>query len=457
MRHHSLIARLGVQDTVRISPKRRDSQVTEVSFVEGEQRLSFGLGQATDQLRAWGLKPTERALDLALLAASVTAADTRISRAVDAEDRWTREIDLHVPVKEPRLWAENAHLVIRILNFLTGDRWNVYFRARAKGIGSLAAAPEKPRKVDASSVCLFSGGLDSFIGAVDLLAGDEAPLLVSHYWDGITSKHQTTCISALRRRFTEARVQSLRARVGFPRDTIDESSGEPTQRARSFLFFALATLVASALSDDVTVHVPENGLISLNVPLDPLRLGALSTRTTHPYYMARFNELLTKLQLGAHLSNRYRHQTKGQMVSGCADQTLLRREAKNTMSCSAPTKHRFDAEKSARSPQHCGHCVPCLIRRASLVAGFGTDPSTYAVANLRARPLDASKAEGEHIRSFQLALARLAENPSRARFDIHKPGPLVDHPDDLEAYEKVYREGMLEVGRVLKGVQARPL
>lgn len=457
MRHHTLVARLGIQDTVRVSPKRRDSHVTEVSFVDGEQRLGFGLGQATDQLRARGVKPTERALDLALLAASVTAADTRISRAVDAEDRWTREIDLHVPVKEPRLWLEHANLIIRILNFLTGDRWNVYFRARPKAMASLAAAPEKAALVNLSSVCLFSGGLDSFIGAIDLLVSGEAPLLVSHYWDGITSKHQTACITALRRKFTEARVQSLRARVGFPRDTIDESSGEPTQRARSFLFFALATLSASAIGDDVTVHVPENGLISLNVPLDPLRLGALSTRTTHPYYMARFNELLRELQLGVQLSNRYRHHTKGQMVSGCADQALLRREARNTMSCSAPTKHRFDADETVRSPQHCGHCVPCLIRRASLVAGFGADSTTYAVANLRARPLDANKAEGEHVRSFQLALARLRAQPWRARFDIHKPGPLVDHPDDLEAYEKVYREGMLEVGKILRGVQARPL
>ncbi len=457
MRHHTLISRLGAQDTVRVTPERRDSHVTEVSFVDGERRLSFGLGQATDRLGAWGLKPTERALDLALLAASVTAADTRISRAVDAQDRWTREIELHVPVAQPRLWSEHTDLIVRILNFLTGDRWSLHFRARPKALVALTVPPDKPRTAHASSVCLFSGGLDSFIGAIDLLANKDSPLLVSHYWDGITSKHQTACLDALRRQFPASPVHSLRARVGFRRDTIDESSGEPTQRARSFLFFALATLAATALGDDVTVHVPENGLISLNVPLDPLRLGALSTRTTHPYYMARFNDLLRGLQLGVRLDNRYRHHTKGQMVAGCAEQAFLRREAKNTMSCSAPTKHRFDEDEQARSPQHCGHCVPCLIRRASLVAGFGSDSTTYAVANLRARPLDANKAEGEHVRSFQLALSRLAKQPSRARFDIHKPGPLVDHSHDLDAYEKVYRDGMREVGTLLSGVQARSL
>ena len=31
--------------------------------------------------------------------------------------------------------------------------------------------------------------------------------------------------------------------------------------------------------------------------------------------------------------------------------------------------------------------------------------------------LDTNKAEGEHVRSFQLAISRLARKPKRARFD----------------------------------------
>jgi hypothetical protein len=457
MTHHTIITRLGVQDSKRVTLSRRDTRVTEVSFVDGDLRLGYGLGQALDQLHSLGLRPTERAVDLALLAASVTAADTRISRATQSQDRWTREIDLHVPVSEPRFWMEEAPLIATTLNFLSGDRWVVHFRQRPNGMASLTAAPEKLKLAMPSCVCLFSGGLDSFIGALDLLVEEETPLLVSHYWDGITSKHQTYCYQALRRRFSAATFHHLRARVGFPSDAIEGSSTEPTQRARSFLFFALAALAASALEEPTVVHVPENGLISLNVPLDPLRLGALSTRTTHPYFMARFNDLLANLNMPVRLENRYRHKTKGEMVSGCGDPEFLRREAKNTMSCSAPTKHRFDVDESLRKPMHCGHCVPCLIRRASIVAGIGKDTTTYTIANLRARVLDTNKAEGEHVRSFQHALRQLAKTPSRARFDIHKPGPLIDHPDDLEAYEKVYLDGMREVGRLLRGVRAAPL
>ena len=64
-----------------------------------------------------GIHPSDRAIDLAILAATVTAADTRISRATESQDSWTREIDLYVPVKEPDVWQAHAALIERILQF----------------------------------------------------------------------------------------------------------------------------------------------------------------------------------------------------------------------------------------------------------------------------------------------------------------------------------------------------
>jgi hypothetical protein len=180
MNHHSLVCRLGAGDTATVKPSRSDSKITEVSFVDGDHRLGYGLGQALDQLRELGIRPSERTLDLSLLAAVLTAADTRISRSSQSQNAWTREIDLCLPVAEPKLWKSLAPLIVTTLNFLTGDRWGVRFRARPKGLAALAPAPTKLRIATADSVCLFSGGLDSFIGAIDLLADDKAPILVSH-------------------------------------------------------------------------------------------------------------------------------------------------------------------------------------------------------------------------------------------------------------------------------------
>jgi hypothetical protein len=169
--------------------------------------------------------------------------------------------------------------------------------------------------------------------------------------------------------------------------------------------------------------------------------------------MARWNELLAALGVPARLENRYRHRTKGQMVEECAAGAFLRRYAKDTMSCSSPTKLRWAGKK----PMHCGYCVPCLIRRAALLAGFSTDDTEYGVPDLQARPLNSSKAESKDVRSFQLALARLEAKPQLARFLIHQPGPLFDYPEELDSYCDVYINGMREVERLLNGVVARPL
>ncbi|WP_454796524.1 Qat anti-phage system QueC-like protein QatC [Novosphingobium lindaniclasticum] len=456
MRHHTIVCRLGAADVAPLTPSRSDTHVTEVSFVDGERRLGFGLGDTLDHLARLGIAPSERSIDLALLAAAVTAADTRISRTTESQDLWTREIDVHVPVSDIRRWTGLAALISRTLNFLTGDHWSLSFRRRPEGLESLAPSPTMLRQVNSDCVCLFSGGLDSFIGAIDLLQDNRRPMLVSHYWDGITSSRQTHCAEALKTYFPDRPFDHVRGRIGFPNGLVTGSRGEDTLRARSFLFFALAAMAADAIGGDMVVHVPENGLISLNVPIEPSRLGALSTRTTHPWYMARVCELLAGLGLTVRLYNRYRFKTKGMMAKECRAQDLLMAEAMHTMSCSSPAKARYARNKADRTPKHCGHCVPCLIRRAAIVEAFATDDTPYQVPSLTDHVLNSAKAEGNHVRGFQVAFARMRRKPGRARFDIHRPGPLTDHPDDLAEYEKVYVEGMKEVQRLLAGVKAWP-
>lgn len=455
MRHHNIIVRLGPSDTQAICQPNAGMRTTEIPFIDGSG-LRFGLGQVLCQLREIGLRPSETSVDLALLAAAITAADTRVSRSRDAQDAWTREIDLHVPVQVPDRWIPLVPLITNMLKFLTGDQWSVHFRPRPSGIGTLAAAPSVLPLANPTSVCLFSGGLDSFIGAIDLLAEGQTPILVSHYGDNLTPGYQKHCAHVLKQHHPTRTIHHIQTKVSFPTNTVEVGAVENTLRGRSFLFFALASLTADAVGSNITVYVPENGLISLNVPLDPLRLGALSTRTTHPYYMARFGELLNGLGLQVRLVNPYAFLTKGQMASACADRPFLQREARYTMSCSSPSR-RFDHDPAQRVPKHCGRCVPCLIRRAAILEAWGVDDTPYYIPNLRGRTLNTNKAEGKHVRSFQLMLSRLIRQPGRARLDIHRPGPLTDYPDKLDAYEAVYVAGMQEVGRLLKDVVARPL
>lgn len=451
MSAHSIICRVGTTDTATIKIAA-GSVVTDVQFITGTNRLDFGLGQILDQLAKLGFRPSEVAIDLAVLGALVIAADTRVSRKESAADAWTRELHLYVPVSDPSLWTVQKTPLEHMLNFLTGDRWTLNFRSRSQDHKALLPKSAKLPAFAPDCVCLFSGGLDSFIGATDLLSAKKQPLLVSHYWDGITSDHQNHCAERLSKEYPQALLH-VRARVGFEKAKMNTGESENTLRGRSFMFFALAAVAASGLGKPTTIVVPENGLISLNVPLDPLRLGALSTRTTHPYYMARWNDLLEGLGLPAALDNPYRHMTKGEMVKACLNQKFLQQNASATMSCAAPAKIRWLGD----TPQHCGHCVPCLIRRAALLHGFGNDNTQYYLSNLTGNSLNSKKAEGEHIRAFQRAISRLKTKPASARFIIHQPGPLTDHRTDWAKYEAVYVNGMREVDALLTGVVTRPL
>lgn len=197
------------------------------------------------------------------------------------------------------------------------------------------------------------------------------------------------------------------------------------------------------------MKVPENGLIALNVPLDRLRLGALSTRTTHPYYMARWNELLSVLEIPGHLENPYWNKTKGEMVTECAVSSILTKATPKSLSCSSPAKARWKGEP----PGHCGYFLPCVIRRASL---HGNDPTEYGISDLSSVCLDTRQAEGQQIRSFQLAINRIKKHPKLASILIHKPGSLSDFPDRYDEYADVYRRGLIEVDQLLSDVKTSP-
>ena len=104
MRRHSVIVRLNPGDTHPIVIHDPAAVQTTIHFVDGDRRLSYGLGQILDMLSDRSLYPPETVIDLAILATAVTAADTRISRHTESQDSWTREIDLYIPVQEPDLW-----------------------------------------------------------------------------------------------------------------------------------------------------------------------------------------------------------------------------------------------------------------------------------------------------------------------------------------------------------------
>lgn len=454
MRRHVLIGRYGPGDRARL-PLDNGEFETRLDLIVVDRILDHGIGSALNDLARLGVYPSEMGTDILILAAHVHAADTRVARASESQDGWTRELRLIVPVSDSARWTAAAPILVRMLNFLTGDRWSIGFRSRPRRFKQVTPPPGSLIGPPFNDLALFSGGLDSMVGAIDALEAGRTPLFVSHAGEGATSDAQTSIFNALKAHYPTNSFRRLRLWMTFPDGFVRGSAGENTTRGRSFLFFALGVFAGSGLGGPFTLKVPENGLIAVNVPLDPLRLGALSTRTTHPFYIARWNEALAALGIHGRIENPYWDKTKGEMVAACANGALLKRLTPTSLSCAAPTKGRWQG----LGTQHCGYCMPCLIRRAALLKGFGAggDSTVYTIDDLTARALDTRQSEGVQIRSFQLAIERLRVRPSLAPILIHKPGPLFDEsPARQASLAGVYYRGLEEVGTLLAGVRTQP-
>jgi hypothetical protein len=457
MKRQLLAGHLGADDRTSI-PAAADEQLTRLELVAGEKMLGHGIGGALTSLNALGVFPSEIGIDLLVVAAHVHAADTRISRVEQSQDSWTREIRLVVPVSDPVRWGAATSTLTKALNFLTGDRWTIGFRTRSDRFATIAKqAPPSLLTPPFDSLSLFSGGLDSLIGAIDLLHAGSTPLLVSHFGEGATSDAQRKLFAGLKKEYVKSAFDRLRVGMAFADGLVKDVGSENSTRGRSFLFFSLGAFAGTGLGNGFVLRVPENGLIALNVPLDPLRLGSNSTRTTHPYYMARWNELLTALGINGRVENPYWDKTKGEMASACANKALLLKLAPYSLSCAHPANARWQGHQG-RGIEHCGYCLPCLIRRAALDSawGAGQDETIYTVPDLRAQTLDTRESIGKQVRSFQYAIARLRGHPSLANLLIHKPGSLADEVTRLDQLADVYRRGLNEVARLIDGVDTKP-
>jgi hypothetical protein len=283
-----------------------------------------------------GLRPSIPALELLNCALVAYTADLRVWRRYNPDDPWTRYIEMHFPVLEVEKWEGAITPLQELLSFLTADVWTVRLRGRS--------SQEQPPLFNGeplqapSAVCLFSGGLDSFIGAIDLLSEGSRLALVGHY--GNSRREQQAAYDVVRDGFPDG-VMPYWFHV-LPRKVSEHQREELTMRARSFLFLSLGTAIASAFGDQsLPLYVPENGPISLKVAPTHGRSGSHSTRTTHPNTVRLFREVLHHINIPTPIHTPYQFHTKGDMLRTCKRPDVLNNGVHLTMSCSRPQAGRF--------------------------------------------------------------------------------------------------------------------
>lgn len=304
-------------------------------------------------------------LDLFYLSSVVYGIDRAIGRHTSSIDGWSRVFHVRMRLSDSDLFMHNKEKVDKMLSFLTGDIWDVIYESTT--VPEFTPINISEMSEDYGQVNLFSGGLDSFIGAIDYLAAphEKKLCLVSHYDHKMRGplEDQNDAESALQPYAED--IYHLPSVAIFP-----ITSNEKTCRSRSFIFIAIASLVASW--KQIKIVVPENGSVSLNFPLSPSRRGACSTRTTHVLFVNQLIELLSSLGTPIEIENPYEFMTKGAMVLNCKNRNLLLDNVNKTNSCGKRNTKQHMSDKTA---SHCGRCMPCMYRRASLI-GF-RDLTTY--------------------------------------------------------------------------------
>lgn len=252
--------------------------------------------------------------DLFIIGLSVFALDKRISRRM-FKDCWTREIYVSIPVIEYDIWKNTVMHWEKLLGFLTGDQWHIEFR-RSEVIYSYRENPNRKhlnlRGCDC--VCLFSGGLDSLCGAIKLLEEGASPCLIGHNEYPKLRKKQKSFGEVFQNIYVEQKVDFI-SFTANSRAPISNTEGrlkgsENTSRGRSLLFLCAAMSIAGILGESIPVYIPENGFIGLNISLTRSRKGTCSTRTTHPYFLRQFNQILKMVGIENSIINFFAFNTK---------------------------------------------------------------------------------------------------------------------------------------------------
>jgi len=380
---------------------------------------------------------SKEGLDLLYLSLFVFYADRRLKREM-FPDAWTRNIKLYVPVLSIDMWNSQIKLLEEMLSFLSGDIWSIEFRQRKLNEIEKSFITKQNSgaeiKLDSAIFCMLSGGLDSFIGAIDLLEQNDKIVFINHYGGGPSGSNYINSVqNALDKEYRGKKSFNI---FKFHAAVID--GVEDTTRTRSFMFFSHAIVLATAMNKNADLLIPENGLISLNIPLTNSRLGSSSTRTTHPYYMKLLQNLLDNLGILVTLKNPYQFKTKGEMILDCKNQQLLKDNIDNTMSRSHPDVGRYQKETH---PSHCGICLPCLIRRASIEKGNIMDRSVYRDFNF-----SSGVTAKNNLSAYKIGLLKYKKSVVNRYFQIQISGQL---ESNLEDYKNLYERGMMEIENYL--------
>jgi hypothetical protein len=432
----SIIVKTDKRDSYSLSESQSHKLITIPSVVSGDLESSAVSNDIQFIFKTHHLDFTEIGLDFLNLGLAVYTIDQLVSRDYYGYIRWNRYLSVHLPVYNLTKWKTVQKELEQTFSFLSGDKWEFNFRKRVKYNKKINSSKND---FGIQGVSLFSGGLDSFIGVIDLLETSKIAVVGHHKKGGNEQSTQNLLFEELKKHYGDEKINKFLFFVQPDKSKNEDLGGEDTQRARSILYIALGIAVANSFGEKIPLYIPENGLISLNIPLTTNRQGTYSTKTTHPSFLGRLGNILEKLSISNEMINPYQFLTKGEMIINSKNIKLVKRLANQTISCSKPNYYR--RWHNSDSIQ-CGTCVPCIIRRAALYKAKMDDPKNY-VFDVRGFGNDTNGSIGADFHAFQIALHRYITKKKLGIFDVLKSGSVP--AENILEFLSVTKRGLIEV------------
>jgi hypothetical protein len=310
----------------------------------------------------------DRSTDLVRIASYVFGADQEVSRggtAAATGKSWTRDFTVCIPVTDPAFWAsrEVRSDLQTLLGWVSDDVWRFEFSQATPESSETEMFNIDPNEVLGKPDCvvLFSGGLDSLAAVVEkaCLEG-RRPLLVSHAPMFNLRGWQGTLLDELRRSYGQWHFPRVGCAI-HRRGSHDPH--ETTNRSRPFLHAALGAAIAHAARVN-EVYLADNGVVSLNLPINDQLLGARASRSTHPRFIREFESFVNRLWSK-------KVSVTNPLWSRTRPETLAALEASGVLPLIDLTHSCARQRFRTRAQPHCGVCSQCIDRRfATLGAGF---------------------------------------------------------------------------------------
>jgi 7-cyano-7-deazaguanine synthase in queuosine biosynthesis len=354
--------------------------------------------------------------DLIRIASYIYAADQNVSRGGEADvtdKSWERAMVLCIPVSDPDFWSQDdvARRLRDVLRFVSGDRWQFHFLPMIAENEQLTfdLDPGATALGQPDAVFLFSGGIDSLSAVVQSVSElGRRPLLVAHSPAYNIKSRQTRLAQSLGTHFPNWHFPAFRMAI----HRAGGDASDYAQRSRSFLYASLGAVFADGLNVR-DVYLADNGVVSLNLPINAQLVGTKASRSTHPKFLRLFNDFIRIiLPRGVQVANPLWHHTRPETLD-ILKQAGAERLVEETNSCSR-------ARNRSTMQPHCGVCSQCIDRRfATLAAGLEEfDPSGgYEIDVLHgAIPEGTARTMAVSYVRFAREVARLPEQDFFARF-----------------------------------------